>query len=582
MDNIRNLQPPFEIVETLSIDNAIISGALDRFKGFAYFGISNPPPFNATILKIRLSDFTEIARLDLRPGQKSPESCTIDDINGYLYVGTRDQLFSPSSRIVKIKLSDFTIDSELDIGSFFPGSAQIDIENQIAYFGDGSGSPTVLKIDLNTFASIGTLILDDNYPKAMSLDNVNRFLYTGVNRSDANGTITKVNVNTGEKISTIIGEFNSHVASSIDINGGHVYFGGRNAMFDLSAIWTVNLSDLSIPFTITVPGGFANTSAIDIVRGYVYFTVTANHSIYRISLVDNTFTTLPITPIGSYTVALADVNGGFLFIATSDSPATIYKIRIGNPLLGSLSISSIPTGANIYIDNIQIGVTPLSIDNLTAQTHSYKLTFAGYQDTSGDVYILPGSNTLSTITLLPNPGNVTVTSIPPGASIIIDNVAQGITPNTISDLTHGSHTYKLTLTGYNIATGSFEIVSDQTTNLDVELVETTSSVFINSTPAGATIYIRDVIQPGIVTPAPINLSPGIYTHRLALSGYYDASGNFEVFSGQTTDINVTLQPIVAQAGFRDGSLLLLAGLGTGLLFLAAGRRKEDTPTQRKD
>lgn len=580
MDNIRNLQPPFEIVETLSIDNAIISGALDRFKGFAYFGISNPPPFNATILKIRLSDFTEIARLDLRPGQKSPESCTIDDANGYLYVGTRDPLFSPSSRIVKIKLSDFTIDSELDIGSFFPGSAQIDIENQIAYFGDGSGSPTVLKIDLNTFAPVGTLILDDNYPKAMSLDSVNGFLYTGVNRSDANGTITKVNVNTGEKISTIIGEFNSHVTSSIDINGGHVYFGGRNAMFDLSAIWTVNLSDLSIPFTITIPGGFANTSAIDTNRGYVYFTVTANHSIYRISLIDNTFTTLPITPIGAYTVALADINGGFLFIATSDSPATIYKVRIGDPLLGSLNISSIPAGANIYIDNIQIGITPLLIDNLTAQTHSYKLTLAGYQDASGDIYILPGSNIL-TITLLPNPGNVTVTSIPIGASIYIDNVARGITPNTIGDLTPGLYTYKLILTGYNIATGSFEIVSDQTTNLDVELVETTSSLFINSTPAGATIYIRDVIQPGIETPALINLSPGIYTHRLTLSGYYHATGNFEVFSGQTTDINATLQPIVAQIGPRDGSLLLLAGLGTGLLFLAAARRKEER-TQRKD
>ena len=43
---------------------------------------------------------------------------------------------------------------------------------------------------------------------------------------------------------------------------------------------------------------------------------------------------------------------------------------------------------------------------------------------------------------------------------------QYITPATVSGLAPGSHTYKLTLTGYYDKTGPFIITGDQTTNID--------------------------------------------------------------------------------------------------------------------
>lgn len=61
-------------------------------------------------------------------------------------------------------------------------------------------------------------------------------------------------------------------------------------------------------------------------------------------------------------------------------------------------------------------------------------------------------------------GNVSFSSIPPGAEIFIDGMDQlTTTPNTITGLSPGTHTYELILVGYNTATGSFTISSGQTT-----------------------------------------------------------------------------------------------------------------------
>lgn len=170
--------------------------------------------------------------------------------------------------------------------------------------------------------------------------------------------------------------------------------------------------------------------------------------------------------------------------SSTQSVTVVENITIDTPLViltsivitGSLSISSYPSGAKIYIDSIeQIGrLTPATISGLSLSppSHTYKLMLTGYEDSIGMFDIIVGqTTTIPTITLTPispTTGTIIITSIPSGAKIYIGNIEQvgRLTPSTIANLSQGTHTYKLTLTGYQDKFGSFDILAGEIKMID--------------------------------------------------------------------------------------------------------------------
>ena len=74
---------------------------------------------------------------------------------------------------------------------------------------------------------------------------------------------------------------------------------------------------------------------------------------------------------------------------------------------GTLELKSIPAGARVYMDGADTGkVTPVSIQDLTAGSHTYRLVLAGYRNVEDTVSIKAGM--ISTVTVqFPQPGNRT-------------------------------------------------------------------------------------------------------------------------------------------------------------------------------
>ena len=67
---------------------------------------------------------------------------------------------------------------------------------------------------------------------------------------------------------------------------------------------------------------------------------------------------------------------------------------------GNLDTSSIPPGAKIFVDNVDIGLTtPYTIPNLSPGTHTIKLTLAGYEDWTGSISIISQQTTVLNVTL---------------------------------------------------------------------------------------------------------------------------------------------------------------------------------------
>lgn len=295
--------------------------------------------------------------------------------------------------------------------------------------------------------------------------------------------------------------------------------------------------------------------------------------------------------LGSHTYQLS--LEGYQSITGTTTLGTGQGNNISTDLVqyGNVTFTTIPPGAEIWLaptgqslidQQTTTSPTGTTITNLFPGIYDYKLTLAEYQDSTGEFTVISGQTTiLPPITLSPIQGGVTITSTPSGASIYIDDIPQGTTPNTIMGYNPGIHIYRLTYPEYIDATGTFEIISDQTISLDVVLTLATGSLDISSTPPGASIYIDDILQSEVVTPTILTgILPGTHTYKLTLTGYQDKIGNFDVTDSLTTTISETLEPMVVQAGMGGAGMFLIAGLVLGAIYVATKEKKEEVKIQK--
>jgi hypothetical protein len=148
------------------------------------------------------------------------------------------------------------------------------------------------------------------------------------------------------------------------------------------------------------------------------------------------------------------------------------------PAFGTISVTSTPSGANIYLDNAYKGLSPLTIEAVPNGNHVIVLRLDNYEDSSRTVRI-NGNPLVVTIALIPLPtltptatytvqptstvtiqpgqttpilsgesGALSITTSPPGATVYIDGEMKGVTPATIPGLAAGKHSVLLNLTGY--------------------------------------------------------------------------------------------------------------------------------------
>ena len=198
-----------------------------------------------------------------------------------------------------------------------------------------------------------------------------------------------------------------------------------------------------------------------------------------------------------------------------------------------VSVSSTPSGASVYLDGTNSGVTPLTIPSVSYGTHTLRLTYNGYQDSSNTVTVSASSNAY-TYTLTPiSVGTTTpisVSSTPSGASVYLDGTNKGATSLTIPSVSYGIHTLRLTYNGYQDSSNTVtvsETLNAYTYTLTAISVGTTTPISVSSTPSGATVYL-DGTSMG-TTPLPIPSVPyGTHTLILKYSGYQDSSNQITV------------------------------------------------------
>jgi hypothetical protein len=77
---------------------------------------------------------------------------------------------------------------------------------------------------------------------------------------------------------------------------------------------------------------------------------------------------------------------------TTTIPVTLSANITTIPLTqGSVSVSSSPGGANVYIDNVYEGITPVNLSSVSVGTHALRLTMTGYADYGTTISVAGGS-----------------------------------------------------------------------------------------------------------------------------------------------------------------------------------------------
>lgn len=149
---------------------------------------------------------------------------------------------------------------------------------------------------------------------------------------------------------------------------------------------------------------------------------------------------------------------------TKDKPATTSGV-------GTIKVSSDPSGAEVYINGEMRGNAPVTVGNVPAGSVKIILNKEGLARHSTSVSLAPGeTKNLGTVKLGDIYGEVSVNSSPPRATVSLDGTPYGTTPLNIRKVKRDkSHNLRVTLDGYQSWETSFSFGNDKVKKFNISL-----------------------------------------------------------------------------------------------------------------
>lgn len=182
---------------------------------------------------------------------------------------------------------------------------------------------------------------------------------------------------------------------------------------------------------------------------------------------------------------------------------------------GKLTITSIPSGAKVYLDGNHLGATPLMTPKLVEGSYRVALKLDGYKDW-GTAVMVPEQEEVAAA-LVPW-GRLTVRSDPPGATVRVDGRPMGETVEDQGLLLYleGEHRLEATRCGYKPWSQTVALASGEEKELRAKL-ERITELWIETDPPGAAIWFAGHYRGE--TPATLALEPASGELTLIKEGY---------------------------------------------------------------
>lgn len=256
-----------------------------------------------------------------------------------------------------------------------------------------------------------------------------------------------------------------------------------------------------------------------------------------VSCNDVVLATPPVTvtnaPSGKHLIVVTKMGHEEVRKTVEIEPGQRVNIEVKlKPVRGLLLVKSDPEGAAVEIDGAYQGETPLLVSNLTLGQYRMSLSSPGYTPKEVDLVLDKRTPRKIDIKLTSDSANITLTSDPEGARVILNGIDRGTTPCTVDSIPEGENTIELRLHGYESYKRSIKLASGESQQMDAVLTPLPASLMIVSIPKGARIYIDNQFR----GEAPVNmknLAPGDYRIRAELPGHEVTARTITLARAQT-------------------------------------------------
>ncbi len=201
----------------------------------------------------------------------------------------------------------------------------------------------------------------------------------------------------------------------------------------------------------------------------------------------------------------------------------------------TLQITSYPTEAEVYIDGLKKGLTPITIDDLLYGKHFIEVRKENFSTWSKEIDVEEYKVIQLDAELNAKFATIDIITNPDGATVYLNNEKKGITPLKIEDLDSGKYKLSIQKDGYAPYEKTVELVKGNTIEIKKTLEKASTVLMIDSEPTGADLYINGVSR-GKTPYTKINVAPGKYKIDIKKEGYLPFSTTVEVKSGKETNL----------------------------------------------
>lgn len=276
--------------------------------------------------------------------------------------------------------------------------------------------------------------------------------------------------------------------------------------------------------------------------------------------------TLPAVPHGRYLLS-ASLRGYRTVYQTLEIDAgerQVLDLTLA-PLHGLLLVHSSPEGADIEINGVHRGTTPVLVTDLPYGVHRAQLSKSGYLPRQLDIAIHGRPPQRFHTTLTADTATLSVRTTPPGAEITLDGIRHGLSPREIANVRTGDVKLGITARGHHAFEETLALQAGEVRELDIALRPQPSVLRITTTPTGARILVNDQYRGR----APVDIAPlaaGTYTLRAELPAHDPAERTVRLDLGQRLVEDLALTPNAGRLEITTepaGVRVLINGMPSG-------------------
>jgi hypothetical protein len=155
-------------------------------------------------------------------------------------------------------------------------------------------------------------------------------------------------------------------------------------------------------------------------------------------------------------------------------------------------------------------------------------------------------------------GEVSITSEPTGAGILLNGEPAGETPSKFSRLAPGAYTVELRMDGYGRTYKTINLLEGQEIELDMPMLQVAGLLLVKSDPPGSEVVINSEVMgttPALITELPL----GAYAVTVRSPGLPDQKVQVELPDRKPVQLMVRHAPRIAVNSYPPGAEILVDG-----------------------